>query len=144
MPTDMVITLLIIAYAPGPGRGRRRTVYAAAALMATGALTLTLIPYRVLTLLQATTIPISLASKVPQILELHTARSRGQLSALVVVAQFLGTIARVFTTATETNDALLLWGFALAAVFNALILAQVVLYWHPNPNPHAKGKGRLE
>lgn len=136
---NMIILLLVIAYTPNAKTGRvdpsarSNTITVAAALMGIGSLALatpSVIPASTLTLLQACTIPISLASKVPQMAELYKDKSRGQLSSIVVFAQLLGTIARVFTTMTETDDKLLLYGFGLATLFNAAIAAQVVYYWN--------------
>lgn len=136
---NMVILLLVIAYTPSSKTGRvdpsahSTKLTVAAALMAIGSLALatpSVITESTLTFLQALTIPISLASKVPQMLELYKDKSRGQLSSIVVFAQLLGTIARVFTTMTETSDKLLLYGFGLATLFNAAIAAQVMYYWN--------------
>ncbi|WFD25681.1 hypothetical protein MNAN1_000645 [Malassezia nana] len=146
---NMIITLLIIVYSPMDGISRRATtlcrrfgistntffVTVAAALMVLGSLALaseTTVPPRTLSWLQGLTIPVSLASKVPQMLELHRAKATGELSILVVFAQLMGTAARVYTTLTETNDRLLFWGFALATIFNAVIAAQVCMYWNGN------------
>ncbi|KDN52950.1 mannose-P-dolichol utilization defect 1 protein [Tilletiaria anomala UBC 951] len=142
---NMVITLLIIAYSPvkslpassaSATKSRRSAaLLIAATLMALLSLFLftpSLCSISLLSLLQAMTIPISLMSKVPQILELHRRKAPGQLSSIVVFAQLLGTVARVFTTLTETDDALLFWGFALATVFNAVIAVQLVMYWNGN------------
>ncbi|EPQ28014.1 uncharacterized protein PFL1_04341 [Pseudozyma flocculosa PF-1] len=143
---NMVITLLVIAYTPLTAGGyvdpssRLIQVLLAAIAMAFGSLALaspSVVSSSLLTLLQATTIPISLASKVPQMLELHRSKSRGQLSSIVVFAQLLGTVARVFTTMTETDDKLLLYGFGLATVFNAVIAAQVLMYWNNDQPPLA-------
>lgn len=151
----MVITLLIIAYSPMDAYSRRITTFcrahrittnalyiaAAATWMGLGSLALaspTVIPPVALKMLQLCTIPVSLASKVPQILELHRDKATGQLSVLVVFAQLLGTMARVFTTLTETSDRLLFWGFALATLFNAVIAAQVVWYWNGNARQSEK------
>ena len=147
--TDMVITLLIMAYSPMDGVSRSVTswcrargvstnalyVVVGAAVMALCSLALAsevAVPPHLLQFLQGLTIPVSLASKVPQILELHRDKATGQLSVLVVFAQLMGTIARVFTTLTETDDRILFWGFALATVFNAVIAAQVIMYWNGN------------
>lgn len=152
---NMVITLLIIAYSPMDGVSRfitracrRRgiftnTFYVAlgAVLMVFGSLALIsdkIVPPHLLLFLQGLTIPVSLASKVPQMLELHRSKATGELSIIVVFAQLLGTMARVFTTVTETNDPLLFWGFALATIFNAVIAVQVILYW--NGNEQKRGK----
>lgn len=145
----MLITLLIIAYSPMDAYSRRVTTFCrarnvstntlyvgvAASVMVLCSLALaseTAVPPRLLKMLQACTIPVSLASKVPQMLELYRDKATGQLSVLVVFAQLMGTLARVFTTLTETNDRLLFWGFALATVFNAVIAVQVILYWNGN------------
>lgn len=136
---NMIITLLVIAYTPLTKNGvvdpsaRSTQMMLAAVAMAIGSLALatpSIISSSTLTFLQACTIPISLASKVPQMLELYKDKSRGQLSSIVVFAQLLGTVARVFTTLTETDDKLLLYGFGLATVFNAVIAAQVMYYWN--------------
>lgn len=137
--SDMIITLLIIAYSPSTTRpltsgssirtsSKLAPFFSTAALMLLGSLALsssTLIPPHLLSILQACTIPISLASKVPQMLELHRDKAPGQLSSIVVFAQLLGTVARVFTTLTETDDQLLFWGFSLATIFNTIIAVQV-------------------
>lgn len=156
---DMIITLLIIAYSPMDSYSRRVTTFCRARGISTNALYVavaatimvlcslalaseTAVPPPLLKTLQAFTIPVSLASKVPQILELHRDKATGQLSVLVVFAQLMGTLARVFTTLTETNDHLLFWGFALATVFNAVIAAQVLLYWNGNEKQSAMRDGR--
>lgn len=135
----MVATLLIIAYAPLSAelteKVRQRRAAGAAALMTALSVFLfspAFCPVGLLSFLQALTIPISLASKVPQMVELHARKAPGQLSAIVVYAQLAGTMARVFTTLTETNDALLFWGFALATIFNAVIFVQLLMYWNGN------------
>lgn len=151
----MVITLLIIAYSPMDSVSRRVTTFCRAHGISTNALyvaigavlmvvgSLALISERtvappLLQFLQGLTIPVSLASKVPQMLELHRSKATGELSILVVFAQLLGTMARVFTTLTETNDRLLFWGFALATIFNAVIAVQVILYWNGNATKAAR------
>lgn len=126
--------MLLLAYGSPPAARSPRMVLAAALL---GVLTAflyssSLCSPALLALLQAATIPISLLSKVPQIVELQTRRAPGQLSAIVVVAQFAGTLARIFTSLTETNDPLLLWGFGLGALFNAVLLTQLLVFWNGN------------
>lgn len=140
---NMLITLLILWYQPqrrqhghglltthvaDPSRGPLRPVLLAAAAMVLASVFLFLVcPPGLLAVLQAFSIPISLVSKMPQIAELHRNKEPGQLSALVVFAQLLGTIARVFTTVVETGDWLLGMGFGLATVLNAVIAVQVRL-----------------
>lgn len=79
--------------------------------------------------LQACTIPLSLLSKAPQILENHNNRSTGNLSAFAVFSALLGCLARLFTTKQEVNDSLIFWGFAGAALLNVVLALQMVMYW---------------
>lgn len=129
---NMFITLLIIYYSPAgslplsSGSALRSSSKTLPLTIATTTMVLTtafllsstFCSSELLTFFQGTTIPISLISKIPQILELHRNKETGNLSSIVVFAQLLGTIARCFTTATETDDRLLLAGFAGATVFN--------------------------
>jgi mannose-P-dolichol utilization defect protein 1 len=155
---NMVITLLIIWYQPSAQSGApvsglhqrqrssllttpstrrtpeqkttvRRQVALSALAMAFGSLFLfVLCPPALLSVLQAFSIPISLLSKFPQIAELQRNKQCGHLSSIVVFAQLAGTLARVFTTVTETGDWLLGIGFGLASVLNAVIAVQVSEY----------------
>ena len=79
--------------------------------------------------LQFATIPVTLFSKIPQIWTNFRQGHTGQLSAFSVVAYFLGTLARVFTTMQEVRDPLILLSFLLATIFNAILLLQMVVYW---------------
>lgn len=80
-------------------------------------------------ILQACTIPLSLLSKAPQILENHTNRSTGNLSAFAVFSALLGCLARLFTTKQEVKDPLIFWGFAGAALLNVVLALQMLAYW---------------
>ncbi|KAJ6507194.1 hypothetical protein C8R47DRAFT_1037023 [Mycena vitilis] len=125
---NVLITLLIIMYAP------RRTDKTANAVIASLGmlvflLAVSLIPLPMLALLQLTTLPLSLFSKLPQIRQNHRAQSTGQLSAFAVVSQVLGCSARLFTTAMEVNDRIVAAGFALALVLNLVLGAQLWMYW---------------
>lgn len=85
--------------------------------------------------LQACTIPLSLLSKAPQILENHTNRSTGNLSAFAVFSALLGCLARLFTTKQEVNDPLIFWGFAGSALLNGVLALQMVIYWRAAEEP---------
>jgi mannose-P-dolichol utilization defect protein 1 len=80
-------------------------------------------------ILQAATLPISLLSKAPQILSNHRNQSTGNLSAFAVFNALLGCLARLFTTKQEVNDPLIFWGFAGAALLNAVLAIQMIAYW---------------
>jgi mannose-P-dolichol utilization defect protein 1 len=83
----------------------------------------------VLAAAQLCTLPLSLFSKLPQILQNHRARSTGQLSTFAVVSQIGGCAARLFTTSQEVNDPLVAAGFALALVLNLVVGIQMYVYW---------------
>ncbi|KAF9210128.1 hypothetical protein BGZ49_005524 [Haplosporangium sp. Z 27] len=83
-----------------------------------------------LAVLQASTIPINLISKVPQIVENHKNKSTGQLSAFTVFNYFAGSLARVYTTLTEVDDIIILSGFLLSTLFNCVLALQMALYWN--------------
>ncbi|KAJ7162088.1 hypothetical protein C8R46DRAFT_1103436, partial [Mycena filopes] len=125
---NVLITLLIIIYAPGKSDKTTNALMAALSLLlflfGTSLLSL---PH--LALLQLTTLPLSLFSKLPQIFQNARAKSTGQLSAFAVVAQVLGCAARLFTTATEVNDSIVAAGFALALLLNLVLGAQLWMYW---------------
>lgn len=87
------------------------------------------LPKDILSLLQVATLPLSLFSKLPQIMQNARARSTGQLSAFAVISQIVGCIARLFTTTTEVGDLIVTAGFALALLLNLVLGAQMWLYW---------------
>ena len=78
---------------------------------------------------QLSTLPLSLFSKLPQIVQNHRARSTGQLSTFAVVSQIGGCAARLFTTAQEVDDPLVAAGYALALVLNLVVGIQMYAYW---------------
>ncbi|KAJ7020009.1 hypothetical protein C8F04DRAFT_974903 [Mycena alexandri] len=125
---NVLITLLIILHAP---RGTDKTANAVIASlgMLVFFLATSIIPLPLLALLQVTTLPLSLFSKIPQIRQNSRAQSTGQLSAFAVVSQVLGCAARLFTTATEVGDNIVSAGFALALVLNLVLGAQLWMYW---------------
>lgn len=95
-----------------------------------------LVPQSLLSTLQTLTIPLSLSSKVPQIVSNFRNRSTGQLSAFLVFNSLAGCLARVFTSMTETNDPVLILGFAGAALLNAVLALQFFAY-HGNKTEEA-------
>ncbi|KAI8883394.1 mannose-P-dolichol utilization defect 1 protein [Backusella circina FSU 941] len=88
-----------------------------------------LVPPVVLSSLYAATIPLSLASKIPQIYTNFVNKSTGQLSVFTIVNYFAGSAARVFTTMTELDDRLMLFGNLLAAGLNGVLVLQLIAYW---------------
>ncbi|WVF69580.1 hypothetical protein IAT40_004358 [Kwoniella sp. CBS 6097] len=147
---NVIITLLILFFsgpkgvggglggplsgkkAGGAGSGNLGKVVSGLAVSAVTAFVLwseNLCPPSMLALLQAATLPLSLISKAPQIISNHRHRSTGNLSAFAVFNALLGCLARLFTTKQEVNDPLIFWGFAGAAILNAVLALQMIVYW---------------
>ena len=129
---NTLITFLIL-YLPSTPLRKARNTAGRLALTAAGAVvsavTLYAVPRETLALFQLATLPLSLFSKLPQIMQNARSRSTGQLSTFAVVAQIAGCIARLFTTATEVGDIIVTAGFALALVLNIVVGVQMWMYW---------------
>jgi len=125
---NTVITLLIILYNPIPSARSAKLMTGIFAIIATSFVLYTL-PQNTLALLQLSTLPLSLFSKLPQIRQNHRSQSTGQLSAFAVICQILGCVARLFTTATEVGDSIVVASFAFALVLNLILGAQLWMYW---------------
>ncbi|KAF8958680.1 hypothetical protein BDZ97DRAFT_1668104 [Flammula alnicola] len=130
---NTLITLLIVHYAPTRsltrGDNKSQKIVVGTLLTIASAFALYTIPTDLLALLQMTTLPLSLFSKLPQIRQNYRSQSTGQLSAFAVISQIAGCLARLFTTATEVGDLLVSAGFALALLLNIVLGAQLWMYW---------------
>ncbi|KAF7439737.1 hypothetical protein PC9H_000073 [Pleurotus ostreatus] len=138
---NTLITLLIIAYAPSSSS--RTPAPLAISTLVTAFAALARVPSGVLSYLQMATVPLSLASKLPQIIQNSQAKSTGQLSSFAVVAQIVGCLARLFTTATEVGDPILVAGFGMALLLNCVLGAQVWMYWGTKAAVEAKAKVKV-
>ncbi|GAA5896601.1 hypothetical protein JCM8208_004243 [Rhodotorula glutinis] len=125
---NAVLITLITSYSPRPTLPRLLPLALFFSTLAYALSNTALVPPSTLAFLQTLTIPISLSSKLPQIVSNARAGSTGQLSAFLVFNSLAGCLARVFTTRTETADPVLLWGFALGALLNGVLALQMVLY----------------
>ena len=131
---NVLITLLIITYLPSSPLTRKRSTKSRSLIivslltLVTG-VALCTISLRALAVLQITTLPLSLFSKIPQIRQNFRSKSTGQLSAFAVISQIAGCLARLFTTATEVGDSLVSVGFALALLLNIILGVQLWIYW---------------
>jgi mannose-P-dolichol utilization defect protein 1 len=83
--------------------------------------------------LQASTIPVLVLSRLPQIYVIFKNGHSGQLSAVTVFLLAAGSIARVFTTLQEVNDKIIITGAVSAAITNSILLLQVLYYWNSKP-----------
>ncbi|KAF5335322.1 hypothetical protein D9611_011779 [Ephemerocybe angulata] len=126
---NTIITFLIILYSPIPNKLKSSRLLTTAVAAVTTTYALSVVSKDTLALLQLATLPLSLTSKFPQIRQNARAQSTGQLSAFAVISQVLGCLARVFTTAQEVGDPLVQAGFLLALALNAVLAAQMYLYW---------------
>jgi mannose-P-dolichol utilization defect 1 len=95
-------------------------------------------------LLLSASIPLSLSSKLPQIISNFQLGSTGQLSAFLVFNSLAGCLARVYTTSTETGDNVLWWGFALGALLNGVIGAQMIASWNQESGAGERVKEKVE
>jgi mannose-P-dolichol utilization defect protein 1 len=133
---NIFITHLIIYFAPTTflthRTGTFQKIVIASVFMAATGVALGTISLDTLALLQITTLPLSVFSKLPQIRQNFRSKSTGQLSAFAVVSQIAGCLARLFTTATEIGDSLVSAGFAVALLLNLILGAQLWLYWGEN------------
>ncbi|GAA5883685.1 hypothetical protein JCM3774_002953 [Rhodotorula dairenensis] len=125
---NAVLIVLITSYSSRPTLPRLVPLVVLLGSLAYALASPSLVPQSTLSFLQTLTIPISLSSKVPQIVANYQAKSTGQLSSFLVVNSLAGCLARVFTTMSETKDPLLLWNFALAALLNGVIFTQMLYY----------------
>lgn len=85
--------------------------------------------------LQSLNIPLNIAAKFPQILANYRNGGVGELSAITFLANFFGSLSRIFTTATElSNDRIIQTGFIISCLLNITIVAQVMYYRYYKPH----------
>ncbi|GEQ68063.1 hypothetical protein JCM33374_g1729 [Metschnikowia sp. JCM 33374] len=90
-------------------------------------------PPQLIQLLQLLNIPMSVASKIPQIRKNYKLRSTAHLSEVTVGANVLGSLVRVFTTFSgfkkhRSRDAILLAGYSTSLGLNTVLAAQMYRY----------------
>ncbi|PLW20266.1 hypothetical protein PCANC_07430 [Puccinia coronata f. sp. avenae] len=88
------------------------------------------VPSSLLQGLLTLSIPLALSSKIPQIMINFNQKSTGQLSSFLVFSSFLGCLARLFTTLTETGDLTLLINFGCGSILNGMLALQIISYWN--------------
>merc|ERR1712060_413026 len=93
------------------------------AMMADG-----IVPLVILATLQSMQVVISIASRLPQIIQNFKNGSTGQLSSITLFLFFAGSLARVFTSLQEAPDLILIVSAGVAAFFNSLLFLQVIIY----------------
>ncbi|KZF26209.1 mannose-P-dolichol utilization defect 1 protein [Xylona heveae TC161] len=144
---DIVIAALVLSYS---GRTVGAGIFIALLAVVAGALFQErAVNAELLAYLQAAAGLLSVASKVPQIYTIWKEGSTGQLSAFAVFNYLGGSLSRIFTTLQEVDDKLILYGFVAGFVLNAVLAAQMVLYWNKSPaagqkKSAGKAKGKAE
>jgi len=85
-------------------------------------------------------LPMLIYSRSAQIVSNFQQGTTGQLSLITALLQFLGGLARVFTTIQEVGwDLPLLSGFVVSSVLSGTLIAQIVYYSYVSP-PGKKDK----
>jgi mannose-P-dolichol utilization defect protein 1 len=69
-----------------------------------------------------------LVGRVPQVMANFKQGHTGQLSFTTQFLQFVGILARVFTTMQDTGDRYLLGGYVASVAVTGLLLAQIILF----------------
>ncbi|XP_003742114.1 mannose-P-dolichol utilization defect 1 protein [Galendromus occidentalis] len=73
--------------------------------------------------------PTVISGKLWQARENFYAGHTGQLSMITMSLLLLGCLARIFTSITETNDQIMILSYGFAALANALLVIQILIYW---------------
>ncbi|KAI7954332.1 hypothetical protein MJO28_004732 [Puccinia striiformis f. sp. tritici] len=102
------------------------------------------IPGSLLQALLTLSIPLALSSKIPQILINFQKKSTGQLSSFLIFSSFLGCLARLFTTLTETGDLTLLINFGCGTILNGILSIQLLSYWNDSSSSSSSNSSVLE
>lgn len=87
-----------------------------------------------ISMLQPVSVASAVSSKLPQILTNYKQKSTGQLSALTVIAQTGGAVARTITTYIETASIMLVICNISNFILSTIILLQIVLYYDGQQN----------
>ena len=124
---NLVLVAMLWAYAqPRISSAEIATVLLAGAALIGGMLVL---PPEHRWILPIATIPSACAARIPQMVSNFANGHTGQLALITYALNFLGSLARVFTTMAKVNDPLLVLGFVVGAVLNGVILLQILAYW---------------
>lgn len=89
-----------------------------------------LLPAEVILGLNSLSLLLALVSKLNQAWCNYRNGSTGNLSAITLMLQFLGCVARIFTSIQETGDMTLIVNYVVTSVANGLLVAQLFYYWN--------------
>jgi mannose-P-dolichol utilization defect protein 1 len=82
----------------------------------------------------------SISSKLIQAVSNFQNGSTGNLSAITLVLQLAGTVARIFTSIQETGDFTLILTYVVVSVANLVLVLQLVYYWNSDSSQKIKEK----
>lgn len=85
-------------------------------------------------LIGSSSIPLLTVSRISQIWNSFKTKSTGSLAMFTFILSFLGNLARVFTTVTESFDVLILLMYLYAAFLNFVIMLQIYIYGDKQAN----------
>lgn len=89
-----------------------------------------MIPENVILILNGLSLFLSVFSKLIQAFENFKNSSTGALSAITLVMQFLGCVARIFTSIQETGDSYMIITYVAVSLANGLLVWQLIYYWN--------------
>jgi len=81
------------------------------------------------TILPTVGIATTIASRVPQIYTNYSNGHTGQMALITWVLNMGGSLARVFTTLQEVNDAIILSGYIIGASLSSVLVFQIIYFW---------------
>ncbi|CAF0815474.1 unnamed protein product [Didymodactylos carnosus] len=88
-----------------------------------------LIPEWIIWNLAATSMILSVTSRLYQAYCNYRIKSTGNLSAISMLMLFFGSLARIFTSIQETGDHTLIWTYILNTIANGILILQLGYYW---------------
>ena len=89
---------------------------------------LEIMPLALLSLFLSLTIPLSVVSKLAQMMTIHQLKSRGNVSILTWSLASYGCLARLFTVYVEVKDMQILLNFFVSFVLNTVVVIQCLYF----------------
>lgn len=123
--SNVIILLLFVKYSTS----NKQTLHAVRWLLAPVLFSGLIYQPQYLSKLQSCAAPLYIISRIPQIYQNYTTQSTGQLSSATYTANFVGSVIRILTTATQLNNNLVLQSmFVTSCICNGILLAQIYMY----------------
>lgn len=123
----IIVLLLVLFY---QNKLIQTVLYLPVIAASSALLFMNLIPADVIFLLNGLNIFLSVISKLIQAGENYRNGSTGALSAITLILQFAGCVARIFTSIQETGDMYMVVTFLVNSVANGILVFQLVYYWN--------------